>query len=78
MGWLIEESGDCGVNWFRAELTVCYLHPQVAMLEALAIIEVEWRPPPCALRELTLALRSERRAHYWQKAIRVVPTANQN
>jgi hypothetical protein len=72
MPWLIEESDDCGVHWRRAELTDCYWHPRVAMLEALAIIEDEWRPPRRALRELTTALNEEATAHFWEKAIRIV------
>jgi hypothetical protein len=60
MLWIIEESENCGVHWRRAELTGCYPHPQVAMLEALAIIEDEWRPPRLALQELTAALQHER------------------
>ena len=78
MGWIIEESGDCGVNWCRAELTYCYPHAGVALLEALAIIEDEWRPPRRAFRELTFALQNELAAYYWENAIRVVRTANQN
>jgi hypothetical protein len=53
MLWVIQESDDCGVRWRRAELTDRYLHPGVALLEALAIIEDEWRPPARAMRELT-------------------------
>jgi hypothetical protein len=75
MPWLIEESDDCGVHWRRAELTDCYWHPRVALLEALAIIEDEWRPPRRALRELTVALGEESTAHFWEKAIRVVPAS---
>jgi hypothetical protein len=78
IGWIIEESDDCGVHWCRAELTYCYPHPGVALLEALAIIEDEWRPPRRAFRELTAALQDESTAYYWQKAIRVVRMANQN
>jgi hypothetical protein len=37
MLWVIEESDDCGVHWQRAELTYCYWHPRIAMLEALEI-----------------------------------------
>jgi hypothetical protein len=72
MLWIIEESEDCGVQWRRAELTGCYLHPQVALLEALAIIEDEWRPPRAAFQELTFALQTESTAHYWDKGIRLV------
>lgn len=75
MLWVIQESEDCGVHWCRAELTGCYLHPRVAMLDALAIIEDEWRPPPCSLRELTTALYDESVAYFWEKAIRVIRTA---
>jgi hypothetical protein len=78
MFWVIEESEDCGVRWRRAELTGCYLHPQVAMIEALVSIEDEWRPPRRAFQELTSALQGELTAHYWEKAIRVVPTAAHN
>jgi len=35
------------------------------MLEALVIIEAEWHPPPCALRELTTARTEEATAHFW-------------
>jgi hypothetical protein len=72
MTWLIEESNDCGVTWQRAELTDRYWHPRVALLEALAIIEDEWRPPRRALRELTAALTEESAAFFWEKAIRIV------
>ena len=72
MPWHIEESDDCGVHWRRAELTCCYFHPRVAMLEALEIIQDEWRPPEHAWRQLVHALLDESVAHYWQKAIRVV------
>jgi hypothetical protein len=72
MPWIIEESGDCGVHWHRADVTGYYLHPRVALLEALAIIEDEWRPPPCALHELTAALQEDSVAYYWQHAIRIV------
>ena len=75
MLWIIEESEDCGVHWRRAELTYCCLHPQVALLEALAIVEDEWRPPQRAFQELTSALQHELTAYYWEKAIRVVRTA---
>jgi hypothetical protein len=74
MPWQIEESDDCGVSWRHAELTDCYWHPRVALLEALAIIEDEWRPPACALRELATALTEESTAHFWTKAIRIVRT----
>jgi hypothetical protein len=74
MPWVIEESDDCGVRWQRAELTYCYLHPRVALVEALAIIEDEWRPPRCALHELTNALTEESAAHFWDMAIRIVRT----
>ena len=72
MPWVIEESDDCGVHWQRAELTYCYWHPRVAMLEALEIIKDEWRPPEKSLRQLISALESESVAHYWEKAIRIV------
>jgi hypothetical protein len=72
MPWLIEASDDCGVTWRRAELTGCYWHPRVALLEALAIIEDEWQPPRRALRELTAALTEEATAFFWDKAIRIV------
>jgi hypothetical protein len=75
MHWLIEEieeTDDCGVNWRRAELTDCYWHPRIAMLEALAIIEDEWRPPQSALRELTTALTEDSTAIFWEKGIRIV------
>jgi hypothetical protein len=78
MLWVIEESDDCGVHWCRAELTGCYPHPRVAMLEALAIIEDEWRPPRRAFQELTSALQDELTAHFWEKAIRVVRTLAHN
>jgi hypothetical protein len=41
MAWIIEESVDCGVLWHQATLTRRYLHPRVAMLEALEIIKDE-------------------------------------
>ncbi|HEU5159202.1 MAG TPA: hypothetical protein VFU43_19555 [Streptosporangiaceae bacterium] len=72
MPWHIEESDDCGVSWRRAELTCCYYHPRVAMLEALEIIQDEWRPPEHSLRQLVHALQGESVAHFWHKAIRVV------
>ena len=53
------------MHWHHAELTGCYHHPRVAMLEALVIIEAEWHPPPCALRELTTARTEEATAHFW-------------
>ena len=59
MPWLIEETDDCGVHWRRAELTCCYYHPRVAMLEALEIIKDEWRPPERSLRQLVHALQGE-------------------
>jgi hypothetical protein len=71
MPWVIEESDDCGVQWRHAELTLCYWHPRVAVLDALAIVQDEWRPPVAALRELGLALTEELVAYYWTKAIRV-------
>jgi hypothetical protein len=78
MLWVIEESKDCGIHWRRAELTGCYLQPRAAMLEAMVIIEDEWRPPQRAFQELTSALQHELTAHYWEKAIRVVPTVALN
>jgi hypothetical protein len=75
MPWVIEESDDCGVHWRRAELTCCYWHPRVAMLEALEIIRDEWRPPRRALRELTAALDEEAAAYFWERAIRIVRAA---
>ena len=71
MAWIIEESVDCGVHWQQATLTRRYLHPRVAMLEALEIIKDEWGPPPHALHEPTSALQDESVAYYWEKAIRV-------
>ncbi|HEX6469148.1 MAG TPA: hypothetical protein VF069_08640 [Streptosporangiaceae bacterium] len=71
MPWIIEESGDCGVHWRHAELTRCYWHPRVAVLDALAIIRDEWRPPATALHELTAALSENLVAYYWTNAIRV-------
>lgn len=72
MVWVVEESGDCGVNWRRAELTDRYWHPRVAMLEALEIIKDEWRPPEHALRQLIHALQGESVAYYWHLGIRIV------
>ncbi|HEX6469727.1 MAG TPA: hypothetical protein VF069_11580 [Streptosporangiaceae bacterium] len=72
MPWIIQESEDCGVHWRRADVTGCYWHPRVAVLEAVAIIEDEWRPPPGAMHELTAALNEDFVAHYWHNAIRVV------
>ena len=72
MLWVIEESDDCGVRWRRAELTYCYFHPRIAMLEAMEIVKDEWRPPELSLRQLVHALQGESVAHYWDKAIRVV------
>jgi hypothetical protein len=72
MLWIIEESADCGVHWRRAELTYCYWHPRVAMLEALEIIKDEWCPPEHSLRQLVHALQGESVAYYWDQAIRVV------
>jgi hypothetical protein len=72
MLWVIQESDDCGLHWQRAELTYCYWHPRVAMLEALEIIKDEWRPPEHSLRQLVHALQFESVAFYWHKAIRVV------
>ena len=72
MLYFIEESDDCGVHWRRAELTYCFFHPRVAMLEALEIIQDEWQPPEPAWRQLVHALQDESVAHFWQKAIRVV------
>lgn len=42
------------------------------MLDAVAIIKDEWRPPELSLRQLIDALQGESVAHYWDKAIRVV------
>ena len=64
MPWIIEESDDCGLHWRRAELTQCYHHPRVAVLEAMAIIQDEWQPPPHSLQELTNALVEESAAHF--------------
>jgi hypothetical protein len=72
MLWVIQESDDCGVRWRRAELTDRYLHPGVALLEALAIIEDEWRPPARAMRELRFALEHESVTYFWEKGIRIV------
>jgi hypothetical protein len=72
MLWVIEESADCGVTWQRAELTYCYWHPRVAMLEALEIIQDEWQPPEHSLRQLIHALQGESVAYFWEKGIRVV------
>jgi hypothetical protein len=72
MPWRVEESDDCGVNWRQAELTYCYLHPSVAVLEALEIIQDEWRPPEHAWRQLVHALHGESVAYFWQKGIRIV------
>jgi hypothetical protein len=36
--WMIEESKDCGVHWWRAELTYGYAQPDAAMREAFEII----------------------------------------
>jgi hypothetical protein len=72
MPWFIEESDDCGVHWRRAEMTRCYRHPRVAVLDALEIIKDEWRPPDPAFEQLTSALVDESVAHYWERAIRVV------
>lgn len=72
MPWVIEESDDCGVHWRRAELTYCYWHPRVAMLEAFEIIKDEWRPSEHALRQLVHALETESVAHYWERGIRIV------
>ncbi|HEU5161179.1 MAG TPA: hypothetical protein VFU43_29560 [Streptosporangiaceae bacterium] len=72
MPWILEESDDCGVHWHRADLTQCYFHPRVALLEALEIIQDEWRPPEHALRQLTHALEVESVAYFWHRAIRVV------
>jgi hypothetical protein len=72
MAWVIEETDDCGVNWRRAELTYSYPHPRPALVEALAIIEDEWRPPTRAFEQLTFALEHESAAHYWEKGIRIV------
>jgi hypothetical protein len=72
MLYLIEESDDCGVHWRRAELTYCYFHPHVAVLEALTIIQDEWQPPEDAWRQLVYALQDESVAFFWEKGIRVV------
>jgi hypothetical protein len=76
MLYLIEESDDCGVHWQRAELTYCYYHPRVAMLEALEIIRDEWRPPEHAWRQLVHALQGESVAYYWHNGIRIVRTGH--
>ena len=75
MTWIIEESDDCGIHWCRAAATGYFFHPRVAILEAMAIIEDEWRPPQRAYEELTSALHEESVAYYWQKAIRIVRSA---
>lgn len=72
MPWILEETDDCGVTWRRAELTYCYYHPRVAMLEALEIIQDEWRPPAHSLRQLTHALHDESVAYFWERGIRIV------
>ena len=72
MPWIIEETDDCGVHWQRAELTYCYGHLRVALLEALEIIKDEWRPPGHSLRLLTQAVQGESVAYYWERGIRVV------
>ncbi|HEU5155547.1 MAG TPA: hypothetical protein VFU43_01000 [Streptosporangiaceae bacterium] len=72
MFWIIEESGDCGVHWRRAEHTSAYRHPRVAMLEALEIIKDEWRPPEHAMRQFVHALQDESVAYFWHRAVRVV------
>jgi hypothetical protein len=72
MLWIIEETEDCGVRWRRAELTYCYFHPRVAMLEAMEIIKDEWQPPEHSFRQLIHALLGESVAYFWQKGIRVV------
>ena len=72
MPWIIEESADCGVNWRRAPLTIYYWHPRIAMLDALVIIQDEWRPSKPVLDELRAALHEESIVHYWDRAIRVV------
>jgi hypothetical protein len=56
MVYVVEESDDCGVHWRRAQLTECYFHPRIAMLEALEIIKDKWRPPDHSLRQLVHAL----------------------
>jgi hypothetical protein len=73
--WIIEESDDCGMHWRRAELTYCYPHPRAALVEALAIIEDEWRPPARAFEQLKFALEHEAVAHCWDKGIRIVRAA---
>jgi hypothetical protein len=75
MPWIIEETDDCGVRWRRAELTYCYPHPRAALVEALAIIEDEWRPPMQAFEQLKFALEHESVAHYWDHGIRIVRAA---
>jgi hypothetical protein len=72
MLWIIEESDDCGVRWWRAELTYCYGHPRLALREALEIIKDEWRPPEHAMRQLIHALQGELVAYFWEKGVRVV------
>jgi hypothetical protein len=72
MAWVVEESGDCGVSWRRAELTHRYYHPLIAVLEALEIIKDEWRPPERSLRQLIDALQDDLVAYYWHQAIRIV------
>lgn len=72
MPWIIEETGDCGVHWQRAELTYCYWHPRIALLEALEIIKDEWCPPAGAVEQLIFALEHESVAHFWDKGLRIV------
>jgi hypothetical protein len=45
------------------------------MVEALAIVEDEWRPPARAFEQLKYALKHESVAHYWDKGIRIVRAA---
>jgi hypothetical protein len=72
MPWIVEESDDCGVSWQRAEMTECYMHPHVAILQALTIVQDEWHSPEHALRQLRYALAKESVAYYWFRGIRVV------
>ncbi|HEU5158986.1 MAG TPA: hypothetical protein VFU43_18465 [Streptosporangiaceae bacterium] len=65
------------MHWQRAELTYCYWHPRIALLDALAIIKDEWRPPAHAYEQLSFALERESVAHYWEKGLRIVRAAGQ-
>jgi hypothetical protein len=60
------------MHWRHAEETDSYAHPHAAMHEAFEIIQDEWRPTACSLRQLIYALEHESVACYWEKAIRIV------